>query len=310
MGDDTHQHTDSEENNTSASGSSGPGVASSPSASPPAKGFSLGTVVEDARRVCTDPSGFYSDMAKSGGYAEPAIFVAVMAAILGLLMTIFAMFGAGHLGAMAISVASIIIMPIFAVIGSFIAALVMFVIWKLMGSSQSYETAYRCIAYATAIYPIMGLLNIVPYVGTVIGVLWGVYLMYTASIKVHEIKAETARIVMGILAALMVFSQISGEIASRKIAAKAQQLEERLEKLGIPGDSARNNDGQSPETVGETLEAGLAELENIDQMTPEEAGEKLGAFFKKFEEGAKAFEKSYEESAEGTAEDSAEGGRE
>lgn len=263
------------------------------------RAFSLATVIDDAKRVCTDPSGFYSSMPKSGGYAEPAIFVAVMAAILGLLMSVFALFGGNYLGSMAISMASVIIMPIMGVIGSFIGALVMFVIWKLMGSTQSYAVSYRCIAYATAIYPVTGLLSIIPYLGTIIGTLWGIYLMYVASIHVHSIKQKTAQIAMGILAAFMVLYQVSTEVAGRKIAAEIERAEQRLERIGTFGQSPEDRDGKPAETVGEVFEAGLAELENLDQMTPEEAGEKLGAFMKQFEEGAKAFEQAYEEGAAG-----------
>jgi uncharacterized membrane protein YdjX (TVP38/TMEM64 family) len=37
---------------------------------------------------------------------------------------------------------AIIFMPIAVAIGSFIGAAILFVIWKLMGSQEDYETAY------------------------------------------------------------------------------------------------------------------------------------------------------------------------
>ena len=82
--------------------------------------------------------------------------------------------------------------PFFAVIGSFIGAAVMFVIWKLMGSEQNFEAAYRCVAHATAIYPVMAVVGLIPYIGTVIGVVWGFYLMYCDSTQVPKIDAGKA----------------------------------------------------------------------------------------------------------------------
>ena len=257
-------------------------------------GFSLMTVIEDAKRVILDPMSFYRDMSRSGGYAEPAIFVAVMAVVLGLIMTVFALFGAGHLGAIAVSIGSVIIMPIMAVIGSFIGALIMFVIWKLMGSTQNYEAAYRSVAFASAIYPVMGVLSVVPYIGTIVGVLWGFYLMYAASIEVHGIKKETARIAIGILVVICLFMQISAEVASRKFASKAEEVGQGLEQMGEKYEDLGEALG---ETLGESLGSSLDDLESMEDMTPEEAGQKLGEFFKKLEQGMEGFEKGFEESA-------------
>ncbi|MEM8496467.1 MAG: YIP1 family protein [Pseudomonadota bacterium] len=245
--------------------------------SPQDSGFDLGKVIDDAKAVLTDPAGFYHAMPTTGGFAEPAIFVAVMGAVIGVLMTLVALLGGSGLGAMAVGIGSFIMMPIMAVIGSFIAALIMFVIWKLMGSEYDYETAYRSVAYATAIYPIMGVLGLIPYIGTIVGVLWGMFLMYNASVEVHKIKAETARLVIGILAAIMLFMQVSGEIAMRKLDSEMERYEE------------------AAESIGKSVEGSIKELENLDEMSPEEAGRKLGEFFKGMSEGMEEFEQGFEQ---------------
>lgn len=59
-------------------------------------------------------------------------------------------------------------MPIAVAIGSFIGAAILFVIWKLMGSQEDYETAYRCGAYLMALAPITTLINVIPYAGAII----------------------------------------------------------------------------------------------------------------------------------------------
>lgn len=225
--------------------------------------FDLGKVIEDAKRVATGPAEFYRDMPQSGGFAEPCIFLLVMALIMGALATLLSLFGMGHIGAMAIGFGSFILFPIMAVIGSFIGALVMFVIWKLMGSAKDYEAAYRCIAYAAVIYPITPLVGWMPYLGTIITMGLGMYLMYVATIEVHQIKQQTAQTVIGVLAAVLILMQLSGEYTARNIQA---QMEESAKEWQ-----------ESAEKASKAFEE---MSKNAEDMTPEEAGKALGEFFK------------------------------
>ncbi|MAC33996.1 MAG: hypothetical protein CME40_00910 [Haliea sp.] len=216
--------------------------------------FDIGQVVEQAKSVITNPVGYFQTMPKSGGYANPVIFVAVMGAIMGLVSAVISLFGS-PVGMLAAGLGAIIIMPIFAVIGAFIGAAILFVIWKLMGSEENYETAFRCQASIAAIYPITALLAIVPYLGTIIAIAWGAFLLIEASVSVHGRPRRTAQIVFGILAVLMIFSNIASERAAR-------QMEARWAEAG-------------------------KEFEGIEDMSPEEAGRKMGEFLKGLEEAQK-----------------------
>ncbi len=215
--------------------------------------FDISNVLDDAVKVVTRAVDFYRGMPKTGGYTEPLIFVVVMAVATGVLLTVFSLFGAGRMGAMAVGWASVIVMPIVAVVGSFVGAAIMFVIWKLMGSNESYETTYRCVAYATAIYPITAFLSLVPYLGTLIAVAWLVYLMVIASTEVHARTRNTSLIVFGILGLLMLMFNLSTEMAARR-------FESQLEHMG-------------------------RSMENLEDMTPEEAGKAMGEFLKGMEKG-------------------------
>ncbi|MFC1681425.1 YIP1 family protein [Pseudomonadota bacterium] len=217
--------------------------------------FSINSVREDALQIIRKPVGFYQRMPHTGGYVEPMIFLAVMAAIAGLIVSVFSFFGSGLAGMMAFGVAAVIILPIFAIIGSFIGAAVMFVIWKLMGSDKSFETAYRCVAYASAIYPISAVLALFPYVGSLLGIAWGMYLMVVASVEVHGIPVNKAYIVFGILGVLMIISNVSSEMAAR-------EAQDRLEQLGM-------------------------KMEDMEGKTPEEIGRMVGEFMKGMEDAQK-----------------------
>ncbi|MBN7796213.1 YIP1 family protein [Parahaliea mediterranea] len=216
--------------------------------------FDINRVIEQAREVLTNPAGFYRDMPGSGGFTEPVIFVAVMAVATGIIAAVWSLFTSGH-GFLAAGFAGIIIYPIFAVIGAFIAAAILFVIWKLMGSERDYETAFRCWSAATAVYPVGALLSIIPYIGVMVSVAWGTLLMIEASVAVHQRERRTAMIVFGILGGLLLISNISSEYASRQMADRMSEMSRQFE--------------------------------GFEDMSSEEAGRQIGEFLKGLEEGAK-----------------------
>ncbi len=210
--------------------------------------------LDTAKQVVTNPAGFYRGMAKGGGFGEPLMFLAVMAAVTGAVQAVLALV---HLSPATIGMAlgGIILAPIFAAIFGFVAAAIMFVIWKLMGSAESYETAYRCVAYSAAISPITAVLGAIPYVGGVLAMAWGLYLVVTASVEVHKIKAQTAWLVFGIIAAVFALGSISAQM-------KMRRLQRDLSSYGFPA-------GKSAE-----------------EMTPEDAQKAAAAFLKTMQEEA------------------------
>ncbi len=219
--------------------------------------FNLNTVIETAKTVITNPVGFYRGMAKSGGFAEPIIFLLVMAVASGLVMAVLSLLGLGPSAGLAIGFAAIIIYPIMALIGSFILAAILFVVWKLMGSPENYETAYRCVAYAAAISPITAVLGLIPYLGILVSVVWGTYLMITASTEVHGRAQQTALIVFGILGGIALLWNLGAEHSARSMRAHFSELEK-------------------------------FDMNKFENMKPEEAGKAVGEFLKGLEKGVQS----------------------
>ncbi|MCK9246692.1 MAG: YIP1 family protein [Anaerolineaceae bacterium] len=214
--------------------------------------FDINKVIADAKLVITAPTTYFQGMPKTGGLTNPLIFILVMAVTMGIITAILSFFGSAA-GMLAAGIGAVIFVPIAALIGAFIGSAILFVIWKLMGSEQNYEVAFRCFAAATAIYPVIAILAIIPYIGSIIGVIWGSYLMIEASVAVHGRERKTATMVFGILAVLLILSNISSEYASRKMA-------DRMEEMG-------------------------SMLEDYENLPPDEAGKKMGEFLKGMEQG-------------------------
>src|SRR4030042_2812457 len=116
--------------------------------------INLTRIRDTAIKVLTSPSEFFREMPKTGGFVEPLIFMVVMGVIGGLIHSIFSIIGLRVASGMAMGAASIILLPIVIGIFGFVGAAILFIIWKIMGSQEPYETAYRCAAYISDLTPI------------------------------------------------------------------------------------------------------------------------------------------------------------
>ena len=173
-------------------------------------------------KVITNPIGFFREMPKTGGFLFPIIFMAAMGIIGSIMRTLLSRIGLYPSMGNDISAASIMLVPVFVTILGFISAAILFLIWNFMGSRESYETSFRCIAYAGAIVPITSLLHIIPYAGGLFGLVWTIYLMIVASTEVHNIAPQKAWIIFGVLCALLAFMSVTAEFAGRKMIEQTQ----------------------------------------------------------------------------------------
>src|SRR5918999_1882538 len=210
----------------------------------------LSLIPQQVVQIITNPVGFFQQMPRRSGYLEPLVFMLILGVIAGFIQTIVSIIGLLPV-AMRMGIEAIIIMPVLIVIFGFISAGILYLIWKVMGSPEPYETAYRCVAYSTAIVPVTALLSIIPYLGAIIGVVWMSYLMIVASTEVHGINPKTATAVFGIIGLLFVIINVSSEYTARQMTEQFDGMSKSLE--GVTG--------------------------RMEDMTPEEAGEAAGEIF-------------------------------
>jgi len=214
----------------------------------------VSSVVNTMVSVITNPAGFYRGMSRTGGFVDPLIFMVAMGIVGAVLQIPLSFFHLGMAGSFGMALAYIILMPIGVIIGGFVGGAILMLVWKVMGSQENYETCFRCFAYATAISPITNFLHVIPYLGPIIGLAWMTYLLVTASVEVHELQAKASWIVFGVIAGILALMSLSAQYFARKL---TKQMEGMQKTFG-----------------------------NIDQMSPEEAGKKVGEFLKGMEKGA------------------------
>ncbi|MDD3316203.1 MAG: YIP1 family protein [Methanosarcina sp.] len=174
--------------------------------------------IETWKEVMQSPSDFYREMPKTGGYADPLTFAAIsfiIYALLTALLTVFfghAMYMGGIYGGMydgmyggargfgffAILM-TVIFTPIAGIISLFIEAAILYIIYKILGGTGSYEGTVRFICYATAVL----VLSWIPFLGWIIGI-YGIYLYIVGGMYVHDVSM-TRSVIAVLLPVLLVF---------------------------------------------------------------------------------------------------------
>ena len=191
----------------------------------------LGSIVEIFQAVVSAPAAFFRQMPMSGGYTDPLVFAVVMGVAAGIVRIVLSLLGFSFAKFSVLVLTSIIVVPIFTGLFTFVAAAILFAIWQLMGSRKSYEVSFRCAAYALAITPITAALNFIPYFGIVVGLAWMAYIIVCASIEVYGTEARNAWIVFGALFAILALGSVSMQHSTRTI---QQNFEKIKKESGMP----------------------------------------------------------------------------
>jgi len=199
----------------------------------PSTPIDINKIKTRAMAVITNPVDFFRTMPTTGGLKDPFLFVVVVGVIAAALQAIFTLFIST--GA---AIATLLFAPVLIGIFSFVGAAVAFAIWKLIGSTQNYEVAYRCVAYSSAIIPITFILSIIPYAGGVAGTAWGMYLAYVASIEVHRIAVQKAKLVWGVLFVISALIGIRSEATARRMARAVENFEREVSQEGFTPEEA------------------------------------------------------------------------
>lgn len=241
------------------------------------KSIDFAAIPQTAVKVLTSPSEFFRQMPKTGGFVEPLVFMIAMGVAAGLLGSILAVLRLQLGTGMAMGVGSVIIMPIMIAIFGFVGAAILFLIWKLMGSQESYETAYRCGAYIGVLTPISVLLHLIPYLGGAASVLLMTFFLVTASIAVHNIPSQKAWLVFGIIGGLLVLFSVSAELTARRIGKEAVRFR------------------QEAEEAAKTMQKQAEQLQKQSEQLQKQAEEASRAMQKQSEEAARQMKQQSEE---------------
>lgn len=185
-------------------------------------GFNFQKLMDDSKSVLTNPKGYFSSMAKEGGFVEPIIKALVYGVVAGVISLIWSLLhfsaassmmgGIFGVGPVAIIIGSII----GAVIGLFIGGIIILIVSAICGGTTNFEANVRVAAALMVLSPVNALLSVFSgvhlYLGLFISLvvaLYGLYLFYNALVSALGAKEGTAKVVSIILAVIPVLMLIS-----------------------------------------------------------------------------------------------------
>ncbi len=171
-------------------------------------------ITSTIKGIVFTPSEFFSQMPKKGGYKEPSLFLILMIFVGLLINTIGTALFVGRPNPLSIPIILIVGTVIIFLACSFGAAL-LYGIWRVMGSEESFETAFRCLAYISAISPFTSLLSFIPVIGPLASIVWVFLLIILASIKVHHIRSTLAWAVWGSIGTIFFITTLVAQVAYR-----------------------------------------------------------------------------------------------
>jgi hypothetical protein len=232
----------------------------------------LGGALETATRVLTDPKGFYASLPREGSLEGPLIFAAIMLVASAVIQAVLGLIGLYPMGFFA----ALILTPIFGAIGLLIGAVIVLFASRALGGEATFESSIRIVAYASAIFPIQAVLNIIPY-APLLASAYGMYLIIVAVTPVHRVPEDKAWKILGGIAAVLLLLSLLSTIAGRRAVAKLdtwqKQLDESSEKMAPHLEKSAENLGKAAEKWAEEMERATEKMRQEMEKKAEEEEE-------------------------------------
>jgi hypothetical protein len=152
------------------------------------------------QRVVLQPVDFYRGIQRRGDFVNPLIFAVICYEIYTILSGLIALLGIWGQRGFGGFISSLILAPIFAVIGLFIgAAILHLLVMLIVGAGNSgFEATFRVGAYAA----VTSLVSWIPFIGWIAS-LYGIYLAIVGIREVHATTTGKAVLVVLIPAAVL-----------------------------------------------------------------------------------------------------------
>jgi hypothetical protein len=168
--------------------------------------------IETWKEVIQRPSDFFRKMPTTGGYADPLIFAAINSFIYGLLAALFnrgmmeGMYGYGIGGggfSFFTALMAAIMAPIAGIVSILIGAAIIYIVYKILGGTGTYEGTVRFVSYANAVMVIYW----IPIIGWIFG-LYEIYLYIVGGMFVHKVSMGKSAIAILLPIVLVFFSLV------------------------------------------------------------------------------------------------------
>ncbi len=251
-------------------------------------GFSFAKMIADAKGALLDPKGHFSSMAVTGGLGEPIIKALIYGTVAGVFSFIWSVagltaIGGGGLGFLTgnvVGIAALFGSIVGALIALFIGGVILLIISAICSGTTDFEANLRVTSDLMVLLPIkaaLGFLVFLPALHTLtmlVANLYGLWMLFHALKGVLQAKAETAKVITLVLAALLVIFSLIGMATHRAVKHLANRQEKILEQYTKAAEEIAREAGgeEAAKVVREaTEEAGngtiIVVLEKVDGTT-------------------------------------------
>lgn len=151
--------------------------------------------IEPWKNILLRPSDFYREMPKTGGYIDPLLFATVSLAISALFYLFFNPEAYVFIDTFSkIPMVGVILVLIIGIGARFIEAIMLYIIYKVLGGTGTYEGTARFVLYASAAPMFIW----VPLVGWIFGI-YQFYLYLIGGKFVHNMSMERSALAILLL---------------------------------------------------------------------------------------------------------------
>lgn len=224
-----------------ASGGAPPPPAPNISGQPAAEYVAFGPkrIFINATAMFKDAPDFFSRLDPEAGYGPAISTIATWGAISGVLTLLLAFVKPAPFGVL-VSAAQVVVLPIMAIIMSWIAAGIFHVVCLVLGGKAGYKSSYQVITAMSALFPISTVLGAIPF-GTVPIQLYGLFLSVSAAHAVHTVSKGKAWAVFGILTGIGVLGSVFAHIGMKQMEQGALGMRPPIpgQPAAIPADAAQ-----------------------------------------------------------------------
>lgn len=169
----------------------------------------VNSFVNTVRAVVLDPVGFYRSIRRQGDFVNPLIFALICAVINGILGGIIGFFislafveDRGFGGTFAGLISNIVLSPIYAVVGLFVAAGIyhLLVLLLVRPGNAGFEATFRVAAYASVTW----LVSWIPLIGWIVAPIYGIVLSIFGIREMHSTTTGRAMAIVLIPVAVVI----------------------------------------------------------------------------------------------------------
>lgn len=198
--------------------------------------FSMGTALANAKAMLSNPHEFFSRLDSAARFGGPAGSIAFWGAVSGLLTFLIAFIKPSPFGMIAAGL-QVVLLPIMAVLLSWLGAGLFHVICLILGGKAPYVVSYQVIAAMSALFPLSTVLSLAPY-GVIPVQLVGLWLSVAAAHAAHGVGKTKAWVLFGLLTAFGIVGSILAQAGLREFE-RTGGIGAMQAPQGIPEDAAQ-----------------------------------------------------------------------